>query len=64
MTEPEHPSFRQRRLEADEAVRRKNLEERGVSNVVPLKLVPAPPPSRMSPRREVPLFGLELAEAR
>ena len=37
MTEPEHPSFRQRRLEADERVRRKNLEDRGVTNVVPLK---------------------------
>jgi hypothetical protein len=42
MTEPEHPSVRQRRLEADERVRRKNLDERGVSNVVPLKR-PKPP---------------------
>ena len=39
MTEPEHPSFRQRRLRADERVRRRNLEERG--NVVPLRR-PAP----------------------
>lgn len=44
MTEPEHPSFRQRRLEADERVRRNNLEDRGVTNVVPLK--------RPKPRRE------------
>lgn len=44
MTEPEHPSFRQRRLEADERVRRKNLEDRGVINVVPLK--------RPKPKRE------------
>lgn len=41
MTEPEHPSFRRRRLEADERVRRKNLEDRSVTNVVPLKR-PAP----------------------
>lgn len=44
MTEPEHPSFRQRRLEADERVRRKNLEGRGATNVVPLK--------RPKPKRE------------
>lgn len=44
MTEPEHPSFRQRRLEADERVRLKNLEDRGVTNVVPLK--------RPAPKRE------------
>ncbi len=41
MTEPEHPSFRQRRLEADERVRRKNLQDRGLTNVVPLRR-PAP----------------------
>ena len=50
--------------EADLAPRRPAAAPRHASNVVPLKLVPAPPPSRMSPRREVPLFGLELAEAR
>ena len=49
--------------EADLAPRRPATA--AASNVVPLKLVPAPQPaSRIAPRRAVPLFGLELAEAR
>jgi hypothetical protein len=44
MTEPEHPSFKQRRREADEAVRRRNLRDRADGNVVPLR--------RPKPKRE------------
>ena len=51
--------------EADLAPRRPAAAAVAASNVVPLKLVPAPQPaSRIAPRRAVPLFGLELAEAR
>lgn len=44
MDDDRDPGFRRRRREADERVRRKNLEDRGVSNVVPLR--------RPKPRRE------------
>ena len=48
MTDRKPTSLGQRRREAEERVRRKNLEDRGMDNVVPLRRPkPARPPTKI-----------------
>ena len=50
MTDREPPTLGQRRREAEERVRRRNLADRGVDNVVPLRRPKPPRPKPSLPR--------------